>query len=310
MQQLTLDADISLFRRFNRMYTRLLGTLDEGLLKSQYSLAEARVLFELANRKNPRAKEIADELGMDPGYLSRILRNFEGNGLLKRHASVTDNRAAELSLTRQGQSEFKKINGLSQQQAHEILCSLHPSQRSQLIGSMHRIESILAGVKQASFVLRPPRVGDMGWVIYREGALYGEEYGFDHTFEALVARIVADFMANFDPDRERCWVADANGENMGHIFLVKHPDQPETAKLRLLLVEPRARGMGIGRALVDECLRFAREAGYRKVVLWTQNILVSARRIYEGTGFHLVREEPGRQFGKDLVAQTWELKLY
>jgi DNA-binding MarR family transcriptional regulator/GNAT superfamily N-acetyltransferase len=305
----SLAGDISAFRHFNRMYTRLLGTLDEGLLKSRFSLAEARVLFELATREAPRAKEIADELGMDPGYLSRILAGFQRAGLLKRRASAADNRAAELSLTRRGQSDFNKINALSQQQAREILRNLGPSERKQLIGSMHKIESTLGGEKRTGFVLRPPRVGDMGWVVHREGALYAEEYGWDETFEFLVARIVADFVANFDPNRERCWMADVNGENLGHIFLVKHPDEPGAAKLRLLLVEPAARGMGIGRALVNECLGFAREAGYTKVMLWTQSILLSARHIYEQAGFRLTQEEPGRRFGKELVAQTWELKL-
>jgi DNA-binding MarR family transcriptional regulator/GNAT superfamily N-acetyltransferase len=307
--QPTLLGDISAFRHFNRMYTRLLGTLDEGLLKSRFSLAEARVLFELATREAPRAKEIADELGMDPGYLSRILAGFHRAGLLKRRASATDNRAAELSLTRPGQSDFKKINALSQEQAQEILRNLGPSQRTQLLRSMHTIESVLAGAKQSNFVLRPPRPGDMGWVIHREGALYAEEYGWDQTFEDLVAQIVADFVANFDPTRERCWMADVGSENMGHIFLVKHPEEPGTAKLRLLLVEPAARGMGLGAALVTECVQFARDAGYKKVVLWTQSILVSARRLYERAGFQLVHEEPGRRFGKDLIAQNWELKL-
>lgn len=305
----SLAGDIAAFRHFNRMHTRLLGTLDEGLLKSRFSLAEARVLFELATRKAPRAKEIADELGMDPGYLSRILAAFDQAGMLKRRASATDRRAAELSLTRRGQTDFNKINTLSQKQAHEILRSLGPLQRTRLVHSMHTIESVLAEEKRTSFVLRPPRVGDMGWVIHREGAVYAEEYGWDEAFEALVARIVADFMANFDPSRERCWMADVNGENLGHIFLVKHPEEKDTAKLRLLLVEPAARGMGIGAALVSECLQFAREVGYKKVVLWTQSILVSARHLYERAGFQLVHEEPGRRFGKDLVAQNWELKL-
>ena len=301
--------EIAELRRFNRMYTRVLGTLDKGLLKSEYSLAEARVLYELANRPAPLAKEIADELGMDAGYLSRILASFERAGLLKRRTSGVDSRVAELRLTRRGQSEFNKINALSQEQARAILGKLAPWQRKQLVRSMHFIENAVTGSQQAGFVLRPPRAGDMGWVIHREGTLYAAEYGFDQTFEALVARIVADFMSNFDPDRERCWMADVSGENMGHIFLVKHPDEPGTAKLRLLLVEPHARGLGIGAALVGECVRFAREAGYKKVVLWTQSILVSARRLYEAAGFQLVREDPGRQFGKDLVAQTWSLKL-
>jgi DNA-binding MarR family transcriptional regulator/GNAT superfamily N-acetyltransferase len=309
MQQSSLANDISSFRQFNRMYTRLLGTLDEGLLKSRFSLAEARILFELATRQTPRAKEIADELDMDPGYLSRLLAGFEKSGLLNRRISEADSRVAELHLTRRGQAEFKKINARSQEQAHAILHSLTPSQRSKLVHSMHSIQSVFTRPEQSKVVLRPPRVGDMGWVIHREGAVYAEEYGWDEAFEALVARIVTDFTANFDSNRERCWMADVNGENLGHIFLVKHPEEPGTAKLRLLLVEPAARGMGIGGTLVSECLQFAREAGYKKVVLWTQSILVSARRLYERAGFQLVYEEPGRRFGKDLVAQNWELKL-
>lgn len=309
MRQAFLADDIVDFRHFNRMYTRFLGTLNEGLLKTDYSLAEARVLFELATRGTPRAKEIAEELDMDAGYLSRLLAGFEKRGLLQRRTSAADNRAAELHLTRRGQSEFKKINTRSQEQAHAILQNLEPWQRKQMIRSMHAIQTVLTGPERSKFVLRPPRVGDMGWVIHREGVVYAEQYGWDQTFEALVARIVADFVANCDPSRERCWMADVNGENMGHIFLVKHPEEEETAKLRLLLVEPAARGMGIGGALVSECVQFAREVGYRKVVLWTQSILVSARRLYEAAGFQLIHEEPGWRFGKDLVAQNWELKL-
>ena len=307
----SLATDAAIFRHFTRTYTRLIGTLDEGLLHTEYSLAEGRVIYELATRAGPKAKEIAQELGMDAGYLSRILAKFTRAGLLKRKVSIRDGRVADLSLTQRGRKAFETLNALAEKQARDILRSLAPSDRTRLIRSMTEIEEVLAGdgAKRAPFILRPHRPGDMGWVVHREAALYAGEYGFDETFEALVARIVADFIANFDPARERCWIAEVDGEALGHVFLVKHPEEPETAKLRLLLVESSARGKGLGHALVNECVRFARAAGYRKVTLWTQSILVEAHRIYQRAGFRLVKEEPHHSFGKDLVGQTWELDL-
>jgi DNA-binding MarR family transcriptional regulator/GNAT superfamily N-acetyltransferase len=306
-----LSDEIGVFRRFNRMYTRFIGTLNEGLLNSPYSLAEARVLYELATRDAPKAREIADELGVDAGYLSRLLGKFERDGLLKRKASEQDGRYAELTLTARGRSAFKKLNALSDEQAQVILQNLPPSARMQLVDCMRMIEGILTRTDRSRlpYILRPHRVGDMGWIVYREGLGYAEQYGWDETFEALVARIVDQFITNFDPVRERCWIAEIDGQNIGHIFLVKHPDEPGTAKLRLLFVEPSARGMGLGDALVRECVRFSRTAGYEKVVLWTQSILTAAHRIYERAGFHLIDETPHHSFGKDLLGQTWELKL-
>jgi DNA-binding MarR family transcriptional regulator/GNAT superfamily N-acetyltransferase len=293
------------------MYTRFLGTLNEGLLNSEFSLAEARVLYELATRNAPKAGEIAEELGVDAGYLSRLLGKFERDGLLKRKQSGQDGRYADLTLTQRGRSAFKKLNALSEEQAETVLGGLPPSARIQLTECMRTMEGILAKTdrRRVPYILRPHRVGDMGWVVYREGLGYAEQYGWDETFEALVARIVDQFITNFDPKRERCWIAEIDGQSVGHIFLVKHPEDPETAKLRLLFVEPSARGMGLGDALVKECLRFARTAGYKKVVLWTQSILVGAHRIYEKAGFRLVEEKAHRSFGKDLVGQTWELML-
>ena len=293
------------------MYTRFIGTLNEGLLNSPYSLAEARVLYELATRDAPKAKEIADELGVDAGYLSRLLGKFERDGLLKRKASEQDGRYADLMLTARGRSAFKKLNALSEEQAETVLEGLPPSARTQLVDCMRTMEGILTRTdrRRLPYILRPHRVGDMGWIVYREGIGYAEQYGWDDTFEALVARIVDQFVTNFDPGRERCWIAEIDGQNVGHIFLVKHPDESETAKLRLLFVEPSARGVGLGDALVKECVRFARTAGYKKVVLWTQSILVGAHRIYERAGFRLVKEEPHHSFGKDLTGQTWELEL-
>jgi DNA-binding MarR family transcriptional regulator/GNAT superfamily N-acetyltransferase len=306
-----LTGDAANFRRFNRMYTRFIGTLNEGLLDSDYTLAEARVLYELATRVAPKASEIAEELGVDPAYLSRMLGKFERAGLLSKKASEQDGRYAELNLTVQGKSAFKKLNQLSQQQAHSILHGLPPAARTELIASMQIIESILMKVdrNRAPFVLRPHRVGDMGWVVYRESVGYAEQYGWDQTFEALVANIVEGFVSNFDVSRERCWIAEIDGQNVGHIFLVKHPGQARTAKLRLLFVEPCARGIGLGDALVNECIRFARTAGYRRVVLWTQSILTAAHRIYTRAGFRLIKEEPHHSFGHDLIGQEWELKL-
>ena len=308
-----LTEDIAVFRQFNRMYTRLIGTLQEGLLNTSYSLAEARVLYELANRESPKANEIADGLGMDRGYLSRLLGKFENDALLKRKTSEQDNRYSELSLTPRGKAAFRKLNALSDRQARTLLEHLPPADRARLIRSMRAIESILVKIhpeeNRPPCVLRPHRVGDMGWVVSRQGAVYAEEYGWDETFEALVAQVVADFLRNFDSKRERCWIAEIDGQSVGHIFLVKHPDQPGIAKLRLLFVEPSARGLGLGHTLVNECIRFARTAGYCRLILWTQSILFSAHRIYERAGFQLVQEEPHHSFGKDLIGQTWALDL-
>ncbi len=306
-----LASDAANFRRFNRMYTRFLGTLNEGLLNTDYTLAEARVLYELATRVAPKASDIAEGLGVDPAYLSRMLGKFEGAGLLRKKASEQDARYAELTLTARGKAAFKKLNALSEEQAHNVLQDLPPAARMELVHSMQTIESILMKVdrNRPPFLLRPHRVGDMGWVVYRESVGYAEQFGWDNTFEALVAEIVDDFLTNFDAARERCWMAEIDGQNVGHVFLVKHPSEPRTAKLRLLFVEPCARGLGLGDALVIECIRFARSAGYRKIDLWTQSILTSAHRIYKKAGFRLVKEEPHHSFGHDLIGQEWELDL-
>ena len=293
------------------MYTRFIGTLNEGLLNSEYSLAEARVLYELATRTSPKAGEIAEELGMDPAYLSRMLGKFERDGLLRRKASQADGRYADLKLTARGKSAFKKLDTLSQEQASSTLQALPPTARLELIGCMRSIEGILGATDRSKspFILRPHRVGDMGWIVHRESLGYAEQYGWDDSFEALVARIVDEFVTHFDSRHERCWIAEMNGQNVGHVFLVKHPSQPGAAKLRLLFVEPCARGKGLGDALVVECVRFARAAGYQKIVLWTQSILTSAHRIYQRAGFRLVKEEPHHSFGHDLIGQEWELEL-
>ena len=306
-----LTGEAAQFRRFNRMYTRFIGTLNEGLLNSDYSLGEARVLYELANRVAPKASDIAEGLGVDPAYLSRMLGKFERDGLLRKKASEQDGRYAELMLTARGKASFKKLNALSEEQAHTILQDLAPTARTELVQCMQTIESILMKVdrNRPPFILRPHRVGDMGWVVHRESIGYAEQYGWDNTFEALAARIVNEFVTNFDAGRERCWIAEIDGQNVGHVFLVKHPSELRTAKLRLLFVEPCARGLGLGDALVNECIRFARTAGYQKVVLWTQSILTSAHRIYKKAGFQLIKEEPHHSFGHDLIGQEWELEL-
>lgn len=306
-----LAEDVKKLRKFSRTYTKIIGTLEEGLLSTRYTLAQARVLYELATRDEPQANEIADELGMDPGYLSRILARFRTSGLLKRTVSKQDGRVANMALTRAGKQAFAMLNRRSEQQASAILKDLLPSDRARVIQSMEAIEGLLGREDKISLpcVLRPHRVGDMGWVVHREALLYAEEYGFDETFEALVAHIVSDFVKNFEAKRERCWIAEIGGVSAGHIFLVKHPDRAGVAKLRLLLVEPAARGKGVGHALVNECVQFARAAGYRTITLWTQSILIAAHRLYEGAGFRLVQEGQHHSFGRDLVGQTWELDL-
>ena len=299
------------FRRFNRAYTRFLGTLDHHYLRTDYSLAEGRVLYELATRTRPQAKEVAEALGLDAGYLSRILRKFEGTGLVTRSTDKEDKRAANLRLSARGRAALRTLNLRADKQAEAVLSKLSTSQRGRFAHALSSIEETVLGGRRdpASMVLRTHRPGDMGMVVSLEGAGYVEQLGWEGTFEALVARIAADFLDHFDEARERCWIAEMDGQHVGHIFLVRHPDQPDTAKLRLLYVDPAARGMGLGARLVDECIRFARAAGYRKITLWTQSILKAAHRIYQAAGFRLVREEPHHSFGKDLVGQTWEMDL-
>ena len=309
------------FRSFNRAYTRFLGTLNNHYLRTAFSLAEGRVLYELATRHpTPQAKQIAETLGLDPGYLSRILRKFERGGLVTRSTSTGDKRAADLALTPRGRAAVHTLNHRADTQARTVLEKLSTSERNQFEHALSTIQAAI-GLPESfdpsslrrsdppSLVLRTHRPGDMGVVVQLEGAGYVEQYGWDNTFEGMAARIVGDFLANYDATCERCWIAELNGVHVGHIFLVKHPEQPGTAKLRLLYVDPAARGMGLGARLVDECVRFARSAGYKRITLWTQSILAAAHRIYQAAGFRLVKEEPHHSFGKDLVGQTWELDL-
>ncbi len=305
-----LDERVGAVRQFNRFYTRKIGVLREGLLGSQLSLTEGRVLFELAQREPATASALAQELELDAGYLSRILGGFDRRGLIDRRASERDGRQIILCLTDRGRDSFAAINARSHDQIKAILGELRPSDQVLLVGALETVERLLGGGREGSgpsYILRPHQPGDIGWVIHRHGALYAEEYGLDHSFEALVARVGAAFLENFDARRERCWIAERSGEIVGSVLLVK--DSEEVAKLRLLYVEPKARGLAIGSRLVSECIGFARRAGYRTITLWTNDVLVSARRIYQAAGFHLVREEPHHSFGRDLMGQYWELPL-
>jgi DNA-binding MarR family transcriptional regulator/N-acetylglutamate synthase-like GNAT family acetyltransferase len=288
-------------RRFNRFYTRNIGILHEGLLGSPLSLTEGRVLYEIAQREPTMAVTIATELGLDAGYLSRILGVFKKRGLVEKRPSEKDGRQFILILTDRGREMFATINSRSQNEIAAMLERLNQKDQARLVSALERAETLLGSGRDAD------EPGDLGWIIHRHGLLYAEEYGLDVHFEALVARIAADFIDNFDSRRERCWIAERDGEIVGSVLLVK--DSEEIAKLRLLYVEPMARGLGIGRRLVRECLGFGRRAGYRKITLWTNDVLVSARRIYEAAGFCLVREERHHSFGRDLVGQYWELQL-
>jgi DNA-binding MarR family transcriptional regulator/GNAT superfamily N-acetyltransferase len=296
-------------RRFNRLYTKKLGLLAKGFLQSPFSLAEARVLFELATTQAPTATVVGEELGLDTGYLSRILGNFERRGLVSRTPSTTDRRQVILSLTKAGKRAFAELDIRSRGQIGTMLGELGPVEQDRLVEAMHTIEMLLVECHNpvAPYLLRSFRPGDAGWVVYRHGVLYAKEYGWDEHFEALVASIVAEFIEHYDSRFERCWIAERGGQNVGCVFLVRHTKR--VAKLRLLLVEPTARGLGIGTRLVDECTGFARQVGYRKVILWTNNVLRDARKLYTKAGYKLIREEPHRSFGKDLVGETWELLL-
>jgi DNA-binding MarR family transcriptional regulator/N-acetylglutamate synthase-like GNAT family acetyltransferase len=300
-----MDA-VPAIRSFNRFYTRQIGLLQGHYLKSPFSLTEVRVLYELAHRDGLTAGTLAKELGLDAGYLSRILDRFEKHGLLRRTVSKSDSRQSHLALTAKGRKKFAPLETQTNHEIAAMLKRLPALEQRHLIDSMRRIERLL-GEEKTSTVLRPHRPGDMGWVIHRHGTLYTREYGWDDQFEALVAEIAAHFLQNFDPKRERCWIAERDGEMIGSVFLVSKTQ--EVAKLRLLLVEPSARGLGIGNRLVGECIRFAREVGYRSITLWTQSVLHAATHIYKKAGFRLVAEEPHHSFGADLVAQTWDLAL-
>jgi DNA-binding MarR family transcriptional regulator/GNAT superfamily N-acetyltransferase len=309
MAESDFDQRVAAVRRFNRFYTRQIGLLQESYLKSQFPLSQVRVLYELAHRERPTATELGRELGLDPGYLSRILRLFERRGFLKRTPSKADGRQSHLFLTARGQAAFAPLNTRSREEIGSMLRALRARDQVRLVDSMRAIEGVLGAQpeKKVPYLLRPHRPGDMGWVVSRHGALYAQEYGWDETFEALVAGIVKKFIEHYDPRKERCWIAEKDGEPVGSVFLVKQ--SPTVAKLRLMLVEPKARGLGIGARLVDECVRFAGQTGYGKITLWTNSVLRAARRIYKEAGFRLVRQERHRSFGHDLVGETWDLKL-
>lgn len=297
-------------RRFNRFYTRQIGVLQEHLLKSPFSLTEVRVLYELAHRDRLTAGQLCQELGLDRGYLSRMLQRFETEGWIKNSPSSRDRRMVHLSLTAGGRRVFDPLDRRSSDEVLAMLSRLSPRRQTLLLAAMRDIEAVLAppSTREGSYVLRPHRPGEMGWVVQRHGELYWEEYGYDERFEALVAEIVAEFIQNLDAKRERCWIAEKDGENVGCIFLVKK--SASVAKLRLLLVEPSARGLGIGKSLVEECVSFARQAGYKKIMLWTQSELAAARGIYKAAGFRVVGREKHQSWSrKDLVAETWELKV-
>ena len=304
-----LEARVEATRRFNRFYTRRIGVLQEGLLQSPFSLAEARVLYELAHREGPRAAELGKELGLDAGYLSRILCGLRKRGLVDRRPSPADGRTKLLALTRRGKAAFATLDERSRQEVGAMLAALPLRGQGRLVEAMGAIEELLGGGRRAAvpYLLRSHQPGDMGWVVHRHGVLYAQEYGWDERFEGLVAEIVARFVKRFDAKRERCWIAEQGGEIVGSVFLVKQ--SRTVARLRLMLVEPKARGMGIGTRLVGECIRFARQAGYARITLWTNSVLRAARHIYEQSGFRLVHEEPHTSFGHDLVGETWELKL-
>jgi len=302
-------ARVDAVRAFNRFYTREIGVLDEHLLHSPFSLAETRVLYELAHRTPPTAAGLGRDLGLDAGYLSRILRRFDARGLIRRTTSGADGREILLQLTRKGRAAFAPLETRARAEVAALLDRLPDADQQQVVEAMNTIARLLGGRRPdaAPYLLRNHQPGDMGWVVQRHGAIYARERGYNAEFEALVARICADFLDHFDPSGERCWIAERHGAIVGSVFVVRK--SKTVAKLRLLLVEADARGLGIGRRLVGECVRFARDAGYRMLTLWTQSDLDAARHLYAEAGFRRVHQEKHHSFGQDLVAETWELRL-
>jgi DNA-binding MarR family transcriptional regulator/predicted N-acetyltransferase YhbS len=306
----TASARIDAVRRFNRFYTRKIGVLRKGYLGSPFSLAEARVLYELDRRKDATASEIAAALDLDQGYLSRLLRQFEKRGLVIRKTSREDARRSHLSLTARGKKAFVPLDIQSQHDAADLLAKLPAAEQKRLVAAMATIEDLSGEPtdKTRSYILREPGPGDFGWIVARHGELYWQEYRWGWPFEGVCAQIVADFVNKFDAKNERCWIAEMNGENVGTAMLVKD-DQPGIARIRLLLVDPKARGLGLGARLVDECIKFARKAGYRSMTLWTHENLTAARAIYAKAGFTLTSAEKKKSFGKNVVAEYWDLRL-
>jgi len=304
-----LESRIAAVRSFSRFYTRQLGLLQESLVHTRFSLTEARVLYELAHREPTTATALAADLDLDHGYLSRILRRFGEAGLIQKTPTPGDARQSLIAITAKGRKAFAPLNKGSHDQVAELLGTLSPAEQARVVSAMATVESLLqpSAQKPSMVLLRNHRPGDMGWVTSAHGALYAQEYGWDISFEALVAKITAEFIEKFDPARERCWIAELDGAPVGSVFVVRKSDA--IAKLRLLILDPKARGLGLGKRLVDECLRFARDAGYTSMTLWTQSILTSARGIYQHAGFKLVAEEPHHSFGVDLVGETWERDL-
>ena len=304
----TMAARVGAVRAFNRFYTNVLGLLREGLLETPYSLTEARVIFELAQRDQVDAADLRRSLQIDPGYLSRLLGRFESDGLVSRKRSPSDGRRQVVRLTRHGRAVFETLDSRSAAEVGKLLAGLGEDEQRRLLEGMTAVRQVLEGAPHREpVVLRPPQPGDYGWVVQRHGAIYAEEYGWDESFEALVARIVADFVDRRNSRRESAWIAEVDGERAGCIFCVEK--EQKVAQLRLLLVEPRFRGSGIGSRLVRECMRFAKRSGYEQMMLWTNDVLVDARRIYERAGFNLVEEERHHSFGHELVGQNWWCRL-
>jgi DNA-binding MarR family transcriptional regulator/N-acetylglutamate synthase-like GNAT family acetyltransferase len=308
MQERNIDLGVSAVRAFNRFYTRKIGVVD-GAASAPFSLAEGRVLYEIAHGENPTATEIGHELGLDGGYISRILQKLEQGKLVARQQSKTDERLKFISLAPRGRKAFAQLDERSNRQASTMLSHLSPEERAQLLSALDKIRRLLGDKVESNspYLLRQHQPGDLGWIVQRQAILYVREYGWDDTYEALAADIVAQFIKSYDPKRERCWIAEKDSARIGAVLVAKGSE--EIAKLRLLHVEPQARGLGIGKRLVQECINFARFAGYQKMTLWTQSILSAARHIYEEAGFRRVKEERHHSFGKDLTAETWEIDL-
>ncbi len=309
MTENRIEQIIHDIRNFNRMYTIRIGLLNKGLLRTRFSLSQARVVFELAQQENTNSSEIAQKLGMDPGYLSRIISAFQKEGLITKERSSKDSRQWVINLTAKGKKEFQNLNSRSNEEIREMIEHLSNEDQHRLVNAMYTIDKILHPESNQSpfFLIRQHRAGDIGWIVHRHGVIYSEEYGWDETFEALTAEILAEFIQDYNPKRERIWIAEQDGEKVGSVMIVDSGNQ--VAKLRLFLVESKARGRGIGKKLIEECIEFSKQNGYKKITLWTQSNLMAARHLYSKYGFELVEEEPTTMFGYELISEIWELKL-